>query len=102
MTRIGQRLLVLLFLGFYLSPVLELDAEESKANYVNECHQYLNAQNEQGSIVVKTAKHSIKQECSIFFQSDFSFKTGVSASIHDPYSLPRPQKIFLLLSILII
>ena len=45
--------LALIFLGLYLTPALELDATEYEANYSNECHQYINRQDEQGCTFTK-------------------------------------------------
>jgi hypothetical protein len=64
----------LIFIALYLSPVLELDTEECKANYSNECHQYINPQNEQVSIVAKEIKQPVQQEFDLLFQSVLSFK----------------------------
>ena len=101
MKRIEQRLLIFLFLAFYLTPTLELDAKESKANYANECHQYLNSRDEQNSIIVKAINQSFRQESGLFYSCDFSFHSSVSTWVpHE--DLSGPQKIFLLHSILII
>ena len=102
MKRIERQLLIFLFLAFYLTPTLELDHEESKTNYANECHQYIHAQNEHGSTVIKTAKHSLEQRYSLFYQPDglsYNF-ARLTSSLLDEF--PTPQKIFLLHSILII
>ena len=102
MKRIWHRLFVLLFLGFYLTPALELNAEESKANYSNECHQYITCSNEQSFIVAKTVKQPIQQKSGFVFLTKLSSQTPSFSFVlfaDDPLIL---QRIFLLHSVLII
>lgn len=92
----------LIFVALYLSPALELDTEECKANYSNECHQYINCKNEQSSIVTKEIKQSAQQEFDQLFPASLRFKTNTSVFIFFSVKPWLPQKIFLLNSILLI
>lgn len=92
---------VLLLLLFYLTPSLELDAEEGRANYANECHQYLNNQGERYFIAAKTLKQSDQQALSLSTPACLLESVGSTFNLRpeDPLSV---RKVFLLHSVLII
>ena len=92
----------LIFIALYLSPTLELDTEECKANYSNECHQYINCKNEQSSIITKEIKQPVQHEFHLHFLSSLSFKTNTSVFIFLSAEPWLARKIFLVNSILLI
>ena len=101
MKSIWIKVFVLIFLALYLAPTLELDAKECKANYSNECHQYINCQKELSSFVAKTLKQSA-QELNLIVLTDLNLEKTVSTFVSLPDDPLLPQKIFLRNSILII
>ena len=101
MKSIWNKVFALIFLAFYLTPTLELDAKECKANYSSECHQYVNCPTDQSLVVAKTIKRSV-QEFNLIFLAELNLEKTVSAFVFLPDDPLLPQKIFLRNSILII